>query len=76
MIQMSLRVSDLMKSLMRIRFNNKYMMKQLFPWLNQLLRDIMVKLYKLNKNKGTIFAYGQTGCGKTHTMIGNLDDEA
>ena len=22
---------------------------------------------------GTIFAYGQTGCGKTHTMMGNLD---
>ncbi|CDW88014.1 kinesin motor domain containing protein [Stylonychia lemnae] len=24
---------------------------------------------------GTVFAYGQTGCGKTHTMIGNLDDD-
>jgi len=23
---------------------------------------------------GTIFAYGQTGCGKTHTMLGILDD--
>ena len=21
---------------------------------------------------GTVFAYGQTGCGKTHTMVGNL----
>lgn len=21
---------------------------------------------------GTVFAYGQTGCGKTHTMIGSL----
>jgi hypothetical protein len=21
---------------------------------------------------GTIFAYGQTGCGKTHTMLGDL----
>jgi kinesin family protein 3/17 len=21
---------------------------------------------------GTIFAYGQTGCGKSHTMMGNL----
>jgi len=24
---------------------------------------------------GTIFAYGQTGCGKTHTMIGKKDDK-
>jgi len=24
---------------------------------------------------GTIFAYGQTGCGKTHTMIGLKDDK-
>lgn len=24
---------------------------------------------------GTIFAYGQTGCGKTHTMVGIQDDE-
>ena len=23
---------------------------------------------------GTIFAYGQTGTGKTHTMMGTLDD--
>lgn len=23
---------------------------------------------------GTIFAYGQTGCGKTHTMLGVPDD--
>ncbi len=23
---------------------------------------------------GTIFAYGQTGCGKTHTMVGLKDD--
>lgn len=23
---------------------------------------------------GTIFAYGQTGCGKTHTMLGLRDD--
>lgn len=21
---------------------------------------------------GTIFAYGQTGCGKTHSMVGKL----
>jgi kinesin family protein 3/17 len=25
---------------------------------------------------GTIFAYGQTGCGKTHTMIGLKDDKS
>lgn len=25
---------------------------------------------------GTIFAYGQTGCGKTHTMIGVKGDKA
>jgi len=25
---------------------------------------------------GTIFAYGQTGCGKTHTMIGLPEDES
>jgi hypothetical protein len=24
---------------------------------------------------GTIFAYGQTGCGKTHSMVGKADDE-
>lgn len=24
---------------------------------------------------GTIFAYGQTGCGKTHSMVGKLDDQ-
>jgi len=24
----------------------------------------------LNGYNGTIFAYGQTGCGKTHTMVG------
>lgn len=24
---------------------------------------------------GTVFAYGQTGCGKTHTMMGVPDDE-
>lgn len=23
---------------------------------------------------GTIFAYGQTGCGKTHTMMGNMGE--
>ncbi len=22
---------------------------------------------------GTIFAYGQTGCGKTHSMVGRID---
>ena len=24
---------------------------------------------------GTIFAYGQTGCGKTHTMMGSYESE-
>ena len=24
---------------------------------------------------GTIFAYGQTGCGKTHTMMGSSSEE-
>ncbi len=24
---------------------------------------------------GTIFAYGQTGCGKTHSMVGKVDNE-
>ena len=24
---------------------------------------------------GTMFAYGQTGCGKTHTMMGNMSEE-
>lgn len=24
---------------------------------------------------GTIFAYGQTGCGKTHTMMGNIKNQ-
>jgi kinesin family protein 3/17 len=23
---------------------------------------------------GTIFAYGQTGCGKTYTMLGDMGD--
>lgn len=30
---------------------------------------------KWGNGVGTIFAYGQTGCGKTHTMIGKLDEE-
>ena len=25
--------------------------------------------------KGTIFAYGQTGCGKSHTMMGNMGED-
>ena len=29
----------------------------------------------LNGYNGTIFAYGQTGCGKTHTMMGLPDNE-
>ena len=24
---------------------------------------------------GTIFAYGQTGCGKTHSMVGKIESE-
>lgn len=31
----------------------------------------------LDGYNGTIFAYGQTGCGKTHTMMGsNENDES
>jgi hypothetical protein len=29
----------------------------------------------LDGYNGTIFAYGQTGCGKTHTMMGNNTEE-
>jgi chromosomal replication initiation ATPase DnaA len=29
----------------------------------------------LDGYNGTIFAYGQTGCGKTHTMMGVPDNE-
>ena len=29
----------------------------------------------LDGYNGTIFAYGQTGCGKTHTMMGKGDGE-
>lgn len=29
----------------------------------------------LDGYNGTIFAYGQTGCGKTHTMIGTTSEE-
>ena len=29
----------------------------------------------VNGYNGTIFAYGQTGCGKTHTMIGVKGDK-
>ena len=30
----------------------------------------------MNGYNGTIFAYGQTGCGKTHTMIGVKGDKS
>ena len=30
----------------------------------------------LDGYNGTIFAYGQTGCGKTHTMMGGQDEES
>lgn len=29
----------------------------------------------LDGYNGTIFAYGQTGCGKTHTMMGSSESE-
>ncbi len=29
----------------------------------------------LDGYNGTIFAYGQTGCGKTHTMMGSSTEE-
>lgn len=29
----------------------------------------------LDGYNGTIFAYGQTGCGKTHTMMGSNESE-
>lgn len=29
----------------------------------------------LDGYNGTIFAYGQTGCGKTHTMMGTATEE-
>jgi len=29
----------------------------------------------LNGYNGTIMAYGQTGTGKTHTMVGNFEDD-
>lgn len=28
----------------------------------------------LNGYNGTVFAYGQTGAGKSYTMMGNMDD--
>jgi chromosomal replication initiation ATPase DnaA len=31
--------------------------------------------YVLKGYNGTIFAYGQTGTGKTHTMVGNYKDQ-
>ena len=30
----------------------------------------------MNGYNGTIFAYGKTGCGKTHTMIGVKNDKS
>lgn len=61
-------------------YSSKFTMKLLFPRLNPLSRVIMVCFFlhlkhSLTRCVGTIFAYGQTGCGKTHTMIGNLDDD-
>ena len=31
-------------------------------------------IYWISFISGTIFAYGQTGCGKSHTMMGVVDD--
>ncbi len=50
-------------------------MKWLSPWWSLLLKGTMVRNEIWLKYVGTIFAYGQTGCGKTHTMIGKLDEE-
>lgn len=46
---------------------------------NSLQSNVYAKTaYQLVENvlqgyNGTIFAYGQTGCGKTHSMVGKLD---
>lgn len=46
---------------------------------NSLQSNVYAKTaYSLVENvlqgyNGTIFAYGQTGCGKTHSMVGKLD---
>ena len=34
----------------------------------------LLYIYSNFMNIGTIFAYGQTGCGKTYTMVGDKDD--
>lgn len=36
---------------------------------------IYMLFLSFKKFLGTIFAYGQTGCGKSHTMMGVVTDE-
>lgn len=58
--------------MMMTQRNSKSTMIAHSPLLRVYLKDTMVR--ECNK-LGTIFAYGQTGCGKTHTMMGLRDNE-
>ena len=50
-----------------------------YDWNSQQENVFAETAYPIIENvlegyNGTIFAYGQTGCGKTHTMMGLKDD--
>jgi kinesin family protein 3/17 len=48
----------------------------LILFISKIILLNIFEIYKIFKGyNATIFAYGQTGCGKTHTMMGCPDSE-